>query len=1038
MVNLTQPVCFAAGEASMGAVESDFRTLPPSARRLTGPLFWLHGDETKERFEMYLEKVAEGGNGCFTTEGRPAHDWLGESWWRELAICRDAAKKHDLKMWIFDEEYFPSGEVAGEVPRIYGSKVLYGETQKVQGPGKFTKSGFYVPLVAPIQQRYKGNLVAIIAGQDTGDGIDGSSLIDLTPLVKNGSLAWEAPAGNWQVMTFTWGYYVNDQRWANNYSNLWDPMSPLLDGANQEAVDWYLRTVYEAHYVRFKEDFGKTIVGFFYDEPDVPADWGAEVSTVLTERGIDWKKALVAYKFKLAGEEQIAAKYHYMDAFAEAWGRTMYGGITEWCHKHNVESIGHWIEHSWCYLTPWFCAGNMFQVLKYTDMGGIDMVCSQILPGKRDLSMDLMPKLASSISHAYGKKDDRAMCEMFGAYGQNLTYPDMKWLTDLMQVWGVNFLIPHSFNPRSPRDLDCPPFFYNGGHEPRWPLYRVWADYNSRLSLMLTGGYHVCPVAFLFVGSSNNVGAVTPPEQMTRTMQEALFDCDWIPYDVFEQNTKLHEKTIQLYQERYRILVVPPVEVIPYETLAKARDFFDQGGVVIGYHFLPSKSATLGRTSADIAGLCQTIWGTAKPGLGVCQTNTNGGRSYFLPENPSTKDIQQVLTADAGIHPTLEVLEGQTDNWLYVLHRIKAERDVFFLCNQDIQHGTKSFRFRLTAAGVPECWDAMRNEITAVPYRRTGEKSVEIDLSLEPSESVLLVFQDKERKLPLRPDHLTGQIIEVVRDQPDQSQTAAAAKEKDKIILSLHNGSWVWYPQGEAEVETAAGTKYFRSPVHVPDDARITSARFLITADNAFILYVNGKEAGRGQDWTTAVSIDIAALLQPGANQLAIAATNTVASPAGLTGMYLIELDNGRQLAGRIDQNWKTASQIFDNWSSPDFDDRDWLPARPFAKLGMPPWGTPVGSDPATNGLTVSPIQADIFEGRFTIPDEISLAGRQVYLVMEELNPEEAAQVTLNGRSAGGFIGRPFRLEVSPYVQPGANQITIAPFAPRSVRLIIE
>jgi len=33
------------------------------------------------------------------------------------------------------------------------------------------------------------------------------------------------------------------------------------------------------------------------------------------------------------GEEQIAARYQYLDAFAEAWGRTMYGGMTDWCHS---------------------------------------------------------------------------------------------------------------------------------------------------------------------------------------------------------------------------------------------------------------------------------------------------------------------------------------------------------------------------------------------------------------------------------------------------------------------------------------------------------------------------------------------------------------------------------------------------------------------------------------------------------------------------------------------------------------------------------
>ena len=41
------------------------------ARRLTGPLFWLHGDETPARLELELAKVAEGGNGTFTTESRP-------------------------------------------------------------------------------------------------------------------------------------------------------------------------------------------------------------------------------------------------------------------------------------------------------------------------------------------------------------------------------------------------------------------------------------------------------------------------------------------------------------------------------------------------------------------------------------------------------------------------------------------------------------------------------------------------------------------------------------------------------------------------------------------------------------------------------------------------------------------------------------------------------------------------------------------------------------------------------------------------------
>lgn len=163
---------------------------------------------------------------------------------------------------------------------------------------------------------------------------------------------------------------------------------------------------------------------------------------------------------------------------------------------------------------------------------------------------------------------------------------------------------------------------------------------------------------------------------------------------------------------------MPTVEVIPYPTLEKARAFFEAGGVVVGCGFLPTMSATLGRTSAEIAKLREAIWGVPQPGLATCKTNAAGGRSYLLPEQPTPGQFQQVLTGDAGLHPTLEVLHGCTDNWLHVLHRVKSGRDVFFITNQNHLGEARKFRLRLTASGVPECWDAMRNELTSMPCQR--------------------------------------------------------------------------------------------------------------------------------------------------------------------------------------------------------------------------------------------------------------------------------------------------------------------------------
>jgi len=731
--------CFPAGGAQpddFDTLEQWFHTLPMEARRLTGPLFWLHGDESPELLARYVQKVAEGGNGCFTAESRPHIDWLGPGWYRDLGVCLEAARKHDLKMWIFDERWWPSGEVGGKVPQQYACKVIEASASEVSGPDG-------IELDIPAER-----LIAVLAGPVKDNAVDGDRLIDLGAQVRGGKLRWQAPAGRWRVMVFTWRYNKGRRR---NW---------LVDGASRDAVDWYIRTVYQPHYDHFADEFGKTIVGYFYDEPETPGDWGTEVIPMLKSRGVDWKKALVAWKFALADpDEQVAARYQYRDALAEAWGKTFYGTLTEWCHARGVLSIGHWLEHNHEYLHPQLCAGNMFQVQKYSDMGAIDAVFRQFVWGRKDDSTYQTPKLGSSISHAYGKKDDIAMVEIFGARGQDLTYPEMKWWTDHMQVSGINFMIPHSFNPRSPYDRDCPPYFYNNGYEPRWPLYRVYADYTSRLSLLLTGGRHVCPVALLYLGNSYHVGKAIPPENMTTALQDALFDCDWLPYEVFENDCRLAGREIQLREERYRVLIVPPVEVIPPATLEKAKAFFEAGGVVVGYGMLPSKSATLGRSSSEVVALCKAVWGEPEPGLSVCKTTPAGGRSYFLPEKPTPEQIQQVLAGDAGIHPALEVLEGETNHWLHVLHRVKHGRHIFFVCNQNHQDQPRDFVFRVHAPGEPECWDPMRNEISALRFRRVDEQTVDIPMVLHPLESVLLVFQPRKLARPARIEAQTSPVL---------------------------------------------------------------------------------------------------------------------------------------------------------------------------------------------------------------------------------------------------------------------------------------
>jgi len=45
--------------------------------------------------------------------------------------------------------------------------------------------------------------------------------------------------------------------------------------------------------------------------------------------------------------------------------------------------------------------------------------------------------------------------------------------------------------------------------------------------------------------------------------------------------------------------------------------------------------------------------------------------------------------------------------------------------------------------------------------------------------------------------------------------------------------------------------------------------------------------------------------------------------------------------------------------------------------------------------------------------------------------------VTINGQDAGGFIGKPLRIEISQHLKHGKNSVRIEPFAPESVRIVL-
>jgi alpha-L-rhamnosidase len=154
--------------------------------------------------------------------------------------------------------------------------------------------------------------------------------------------------------------------------------------------------------------------------------------------------------------------------------------------------------------------------------------------------------------------------------------------------------------------------------------------------------------------------------------------------------------------------------------------------------------------------------------------------------------------------------------------------------------------------------------------------------------------------------------------------------------LTLQGLQWVWFPEGNPVVSAPKGTRYFRRRLDLPADRTPTRARFAVAADDDFVLYANGREAGRGSGWAQAYLADVA--LRPGANLLALAVTNQM-GPAGLLGRLQVEYASGPPLTLDIDSRWKVSDQERAGWRRLDFDDKAWATAREIAPLGAAPWG---------------------------------------------------------------------------------------------------
>ena len=537
------------------------------------PFYWQHGDHT-DKIPEQIQTIYDSGCRAFCVESRPHPDFAGEGWWRDMDIILAEAKKRGMKVWLLDDDKFPTGHAAGIIASKYPDLRQWNIAERhvdICGPMKdgavlASATGHEHMLIAAYA--YKRHF-----DHDEICDLDG---IDLTNNISNGYLYWDVPDGLWRIFFF--------------YKTRQGIMKDYIDMTREESVHALIEAVYETHYERYKEYFGETFVGFFSDEPCFGNDFRYGTGTVAAGRKgfrLPWNDELIEimrnklgydpiphlnllwYEDGMNGDFQCELRYAYMDAITEMYSRCFNKQLSDWCSDHGVMYMGHVIEEA----STCAGAGHFFRSTRWQHMSGIDIVLHSVMPGMdaithsssgstgvitSDFSHYVLAKLGASLAHIEPRTKGRAMCEVFGAYGWAEDTTVMKYLMDFLLVRGINHFVPHAFDSKFP-DPDCPPHFGIEGKDPSFDGFTALMNYTNKVSHLLFGTKHIAKTAIFYAAENewaSRFGNAMLIENVAEKLYDAHIDFDIIPHDYLSAD-KIKDGKLCLGDEEFECLVIP-------------------------------------------------------------------------------------------------------------------------------------------------------------------------------------------------------------------------------------------------------------------------------------------------------------------------------------------------------------------------------------------------------------------------------------------------------------------------------------------------
>jgi len=198
----------------------------------------------------------------------------------------------------------------------------------------------------------------------------------------------------------------------------------------------------------------------------------------------------------------------------------------------------------------------------------------------------------------------------------------------------------------------------------------------------------------------------------------------------------------------YEILVLPQINSMTPELLAKIESLVEEGATVIGHPAQQSPGlANYPACDDEVKALSEKMWGgfeipSEKTEITYGEGKILWGGDYSLPDGDELYPNYQTTAgylSSIGVHP-----DFAADGTVRYIHKKMAGTDLYFVSNRTNEKTEVNCEFR-AGRGVPELWNPMNGEIRALPEYSVKEGVLSIPLQFEKYESYAIVFSDTKQ-----------------------------------------------------------------------------------------------------------------------------------------------------------------------------------------------------------------------------------------------------------------------------------------------------